>query len=639
VTDTAARTILDIMRDTTSLPLPELMGQLKARRVKMTAEEFDAAWQDESLALLARVGLTDPELTINLGKVLAGRVFTHRLHHAEVALDLLFTLPDFAGIWPILEISPFDQLDGQPIKDDFDDDELQAVIRLQPGTLSSHAAGSLITITVGEAGLVLAAAAEPQPTDLAELSSAVVKDYHEVFGDEPELRGPVPLEEFLGLTMTRNASIFTQAGWPVADLLTTLALDHDNGSIAAVGFDFAAADDARAAIETIEMLVETYDLAETAARVVLAFSDKIEQIHHQIHGTDDDDDHDEVDPDVEELVPLLGSLADPMVVVAIAEENLISDPHLGYVLLLILTKLESVVPRRAAAGFFWLLGRSHDVTGDVASAAVDYQRALTLDVDHFPAMRELASLAALSGDAKQAVSLLLRAGVPSDDPELAMVAAFAGEEQSDLGRNDNCWCGSGTKYKKCHLGRSEYDLAARREWLFHKASQWVRNSSGRELLVELAAAKAAPDTDPSSLIAAVNNPLVMDVALFEGALLADFLETRGDLLPADEYDLALAWSSTRRNLYRVESGTHAAGFSLMDLLSLEVVTVAELPKVKHADLLCLRLLPIGDQLVVSGGVQFVGADSADLVLGMLAGQDDDVDPELVITVLSAAAGQ
>ncbi|HFT8046801.1 TPA: SEC-C metal-binding domain-containing protein [Klebsiella pneumoniae] len=24
-----------------------------------------------------------------------------------------------------------------------------------------------------------------------------------------------------------------------------------------------------------------------------------------------------------------------------------------------------------------------------------------------------------------------------------------------IGRNDSCWCGSGKKYKKCHLGREK----------------------------------------------------------------------------------------------------------------------------------------------------------------------------------------
>ncbi len=28
--------------------------------------------------------------------------------------------------------------------------------------------------------------------------------------------------------------------------------------------------------------------------------------------------------------------------------------------------------------------------------------------------------------------------------------------EKELGRNDNCWCGSGKKYKRCHLGRDEH---------------------------------------------------------------------------------------------------------------------------------------------------------------------------------------
>ena len=31
----------------------------------------------------------------------------------------------------------------------------------------------------------------------------------------------------------------------------------------------------------------------------------------------------------------------------------------------------------------------------------------------------------------------------------------------DLGRNDACWCGSGKKYKKCHLDEDDRKLRAR----------------------------------------------------------------------------------------------------------------------------------------------------------------------------------
>lgn len=34
-----------------------------------------------------------------------------------------------------------------------------------------------------------------------------------------------------------------------------------------------------------------------------------------------------------------------------------------------------------------------------------------------------------------------------------------GDERGPIGRNDPCWCGSGAKYKRCHL---ESDLAKAR---------------------------------------------------------------------------------------------------------------------------------------------------------------------------------
>jgi hypothetical protein len=46
-----------------------------------------------------------------------------------------------------------------------------------------------------------------------------------------------------------------------------------------------------------------------------------------------------------------------------------------------------------------------------------------------------------------------------------MSTIFAsGEEECqprNLGRNDDCWCGSGRKYKKCHLEEDEKKLRAK----------------------------------------------------------------------------------------------------------------------------------------------------------------------------------
>jgi methionyl aminopeptidase len=30
------------------------------------------------------------------------------------------------------------------------------------------------------------------------------------------------------------------------------------------------------------------------------------------------------------------------------------------------------------------------------------------------------------------------------------------DKKDELGRNDTCWCGSGKKYKRCHLDKDAY---------------------------------------------------------------------------------------------------------------------------------------------------------------------------------------
>lgn len=46
---------------------------------------------------------------------------------------------------------------------------------------------------------------------------------------------------------------------------------------------------------------------------------------------------------------------------------------------------------------------------------------------------------------------------------ISSIFASSGEEcqPRTLGRNDDCWCGSGRKYKKCHLEDDDKKLRSR----------------------------------------------------------------------------------------------------------------------------------------------------------------------------------
>ena len=57
-----------------------------------------------------------------------------------------------------------------------------------------------------------------------------------------------------------------------------------------------------------------------------------------------------------------------------------------------------------------------------------------------------------------------------DDLLASLLEQHRAEPRPDIGRNEPCWCGSGRKYKKCHLGREQLPLADRVGWLYTKAA-------------------------------------------------------------------------------------------------------------------------------------------------------------------------
>lgn len=64
---------------------------------------------------------------------------------------------------------------------------------------------------------------------------------------------------------------------------------------------------------------------------------------------------------------------------------------------------------------------------------------------------------------------------PSASPQGRPTSAKRGKrpEGVELGRNDDCWCGSGKKYKRCHLNA---DAAEQREANF--AAQFAKGKKG-----------------------------------------------------------------------------------------------------------------------------------------------------------------
>jgi hypothetical protein len=169
------------------------------------------------------------------------------------------------------------------------------------------------------------------------------------------------------------------------------------------------------------------------------------------------------------------------------------------------------------------------VLGAVERAEAELLAADSLD-PQWPFIPEwLAHYACDRGDVEHGLALLRRAQVTPGHPLLTLLHGLQPQKRTDLGRNDKCWCGSGRKYKACHLHREQLPLEERAYWLHLKSTVALYdNPQFAEQVVE--AAKIL-EGRPNAPQAEDIHPLAPDLVLFEGGAFDEFVARRGYLLP------------------------------------------------------------------------------------------------------------
>ncbi len=146
------------------------------------------------------------------------------------------------------------------------------------------------------------------------------------------------------------------------------------------------------------------------------------------------------------------------------------------------------LPPEDGAGVRWLEGRALDLGGDPEGAIAAFTAAVATGEEHPLALIGLAGFHADAGEAAEAVALLHRAGVdeadeyedefdvPGGDESFELLLEVAGYARhrppAQAGRNDRCPCGSGRKYKVCHLGKERHPLVDRGSWLYAKQRRY-----------------------------------------------------------------------------------------------------------------------------------------------------------------------
>ena len=601
----------------------------------------------------------------HLPSLLDGRVFTHRLTEAEAEHDVLEVEPDLTLTQALAEFPGQGRLTnggdlgsaypGVPRRGgarEIPDSALAELgsLILPAGTLAGldRRAGDLVGVRHGTDGIEILA------IDDAGSLPAAVRSHVLGILDEDE---PTESIDLLSLVLADAPDAFAVPTRPVNETLRDLGASYHDGLIARPGFDWEGW---RPRLQA-NRLAERYGLPDDEARAaatLLAYVrsttfalDEVDQRIRatglevrKIEGQQVDDLLDDMAatlrlplPDPEDVARGLAHLVEPPVAYVVADESFGSDlVRSGTGLAVAAESLLALAARPARGALHWLSARGLEWSGDLAAAEDQLRTADRLDPEFYPAALDLARLANDRGDVTTGLALLAR--VPEEvSPFLRSVL----EEQRPqptrmMPRNDPCWCGSGRKFKACHLRQPQTASSAdRTRWLYAKGIVYALESAWAPLVEILTDIRTADITSEELAHEVANDGLVLDVAMFEGGVFAEYLETRGHLLPADELLLAQQWLLTERSAYEVIEVEPGVSVTFRDLRTGDVIDAADSvasQTLRPGHLVCCHLLPQpdGDHAIYS--IDPIRLHERSALLELL--DEDEVDPERLVAFLS-----
>jgi len=505
----------------------------------------------------------------------------------------------------------------------------EGALLLPPGCLAGLGAeaGDVVGLRVTADGFELSVVAGPAPSAGGVALAALLDERP----DRPEM-----LSSAVWTVCADDESLFREPAAPLGELLAASGLVCEGDWIACSGFDFA---EWRVAAR-IESIKERYELDDDEALAVLAAVGIYEQVLDLVEAMQSaqtappDDDEVALDLDKEIAAAALQSLAEPAVAAAALDEMDVHDDQSAAALGVFAETAEPLASRAARPALRWMRAKALEALGDCKEAEATLHAAESLDTSWPLTLLSLARYAGDRGDAERGLALLRRAGAPDDDDLVQLFERFRPAPRPGLGRNERCWCGSGRKYKACQLNREQLPLEQRAAWLYQKATTDLIDSPFGSLFVDAAEARARYGDSSEALIAAFGDPLVCDAVLFEGGAFADFLDTRGFLLPDDERALAEQLLLVRRSVHEVLDVSPGQGFTLRDVRTGDVCEVRERTasaRVRVGECYCARVVPAGETMQIFGGMEPVSPGERDGLLGLL---DDEPDPVDLVAALS-----
>lgn len=274
------------------------------------------------------------------------------------------------------------------------------------------------------------------------------------------------------------------------------------------------------------------------------------------------------------------------------------------------------------------------IQGDIDTATDLAERVNQMDPHFHPAVELLAELAANAGDLQRTAALLRHVRYP-DDRELAALEDALRSQNPNIGRNEPCPCGSGRRYKQCHLGRREIATTTQVTWLLDQGREFVRTTAPPGAIRAMADDLGPLDHVDDDLVHAIEQ----DLALFDHGWLARFRHARASVLSPEHQMLLDAWlAGASPAVYRVEdAGNETLGF--VDTQTddwYEVGRSGSLDVVRHGMEVWARLVPAGACWWTSGICVPVPATADPDAL--IAARTDDAPGAWLRALLTPAAG-
>ncbi|WP_147262035.1 SEC-C domain-containing protein [Blastococcus sp. TF02A-26] len=527
--------------------------------------------EDGPVALLAG------DLMVHVPSLVENVVLTHRLTEDEQRTGVLAAadLPGLDRLRPL-------QLDGSRVHDYRGEDGIRRWWGPE-GWLAAAAPGSLLAVQVRSDGAVERTVLTEQPEAEPALVAAIRAAYDATV-EEPWL--PVAFEELLLAVLAADRGAFTRPAPPLSELAAAAGLEQRGDYLAheeSVWEQARLADRSRRVFDRLG----TGAMALSALRALTLIDTGL--------------------PDASAAHELLELLYDLAVLEVVADElfGTDDDPMRVAECAALAGRLTARASRpRERAVAHWLAAVAAERRGAVEEAESLLRSAVRADPGWPAAEDRLAWYEFDRGHAAAAAAGWRRLGLTAEDSaDLAMAEQFEtpADDIPRLGRNEPCWCGSGRKYKHCHLGRPAElpPLPERTSWLRRKTLAYLQRRGGAvESVIADHALTLLGDAadDEEAFESAMFDPLVIDVVLHEDGWLQRFLTDRGRLLPDDEAMLISAWLLCERTVVEVLDAVPGREVTVRDLRTGDRIAVREHTFSEAAEpgqLLCVRMVPDG----------------------------------------------